>query len=126
MLAAPAWRGEDRLAALLSDWQATTPPRRARACTCSPTRASTAVPAELEARVLRPPPTGLELEDCADINVLMEPLTPERDSRLFAAMSAYVALHDGCDGHERMARAAGNVVLRAGADTLRTVLGSAS
>ncbi len=125
VLAAPAWQGEDRLAHLLSDWDATTTPQT-RACLylLADPRVDGS-PAELEAHVLRAA-TGLELDACADINVLMEPLTPERDSRLFAAMSAYVALHDGCDGHERMARAAGNVVLRAGADTLRTVLGSAS
>jgi len=112
LLAVPAWRGEDRLGELLCNW-------------CTPAvRASDATlvlladpevdgaPEELEARV-RAAAQALDcdLELAGDINVLMEPAGPTRDARLHAAVDAYVVLHDGCPGHERLARASGNAVL---------------
>jgi hypothetical protein len=54
--------------------------------------------------------------------VLMEPAVAERDVRLHAAVDAYVPLHDACTGHERLAREAGNAVLRLGRGELGAAL----
>ncbi|HEY1567334.1 MAG TPA: hypothetical protein VGF68_09960, partial [Solirubrobacteraceae bacterium] len=61
---------------------------------------------------------GVDIEGGADINVLMEPAVAERDIRLHGAVDAYVPLHDACSGHERLAREAGNAVLRLGSGEL--------
>ncbi|HZU40271.1 MAG TPA: hypothetical protein VE992_04430, partial [Solirubrobacteraceae bacterium] len=128
LLATPAWRGRDDLGALLRAWsQLTSSATRA----CLYLLADPAVdgkPAELEARVLEAAAeSGAALEDCADINVLMEPSSPERDPRLHAAVGAYLPLHAACAGHVRLARAAGNAVLSlAGARSLSDWLARAS
>src|SRR5262249_48261753 len=69
-------------------------------------------PEQLEQCVLQAAAaTGADLEACADINVLMEPLTADRDARLHAAIPLYVPLHPAAAGHARLARAAGGEVL---------------
>jgi hypothetical protein len=55
---------------------------------------------------------GVDLDACADIDVLIEPLTAERDARLHAAIPLYVPLHPACAGHERLARATGGEVVQ--------------
>ncbi|HEX7291788.1 MAG TPA: hypothetical protein VF250_11745, partial [Conexibacter sp.] len=52
-----------------------------------------------------------DLDAAADVTVLLEPATAERDACLHAAMHAYVPLHRACAGHERIARATGSAVL---------------
>jgi hypothetical protein len=108
VLATPAWRGEDRLPELLAQWCAATD-RATRACLyllADP--AVDGTPQELERRVLAAAAAaGADLDACADINVLQEPLTAERDARLHAAIPLYVPLHAACAGHERIARATG-------------------
>jgi hypothetical protein len=69
-------------------------------------------PAAIEQRVLAAcKASGADLDAAADVTVLLEPATAERDARLHAAMDAYVPLHPACAGHERLARATGSSVL---------------
>jgi glycosyltransferase involved in cell wall biosynthesis len=112
VLATPAWRGTDHLASLLAQWcEATTPDTSA----CLYLLADPAVdgdPAAIEQRVLAAcEASGAELGAAADVTVLLEPATAERDARLHAATHAYVPLHRACTGHERIARATGSAVL---------------
>ncbi len=119
VLATPAWRRSDRLGELLSEWVAATT-RETPACLYL--LADPGVdgePEDLEAHILSAAEAaGVDIEGGADINVLMEPAVAERDVRLHAAVHAYVALHDACAGHERLAREAGNAVLRLGTGEL--------
>jgi hypothetical protein len=112
VLATPAWRAEDRLGELLAQWaQATDPTTRA----CLYLLADPQVdgePAELEARVLSAATeAGADLDEAADVNILMEPSQPERDRRLHAASDLYVPLHLACAGHERLARSLDTAVI---------------
>jgi len=112
VLATPAWRGADRLPELLAQWCAHTT-RDASACLyllADP--AADGAPEELEQRVLQATAqAGADLDACADVNVLIEPLTADRDAALHAAIPLYVPLHLACSGHERLARATGGEVL---------------
>jgi hypothetical protein len=112
VLAEPAWRGSDLLGELLSAWSAGTV-RETSACLYL--LADPAVdggPEELEAHVLQAAArTGADLEACADINVLMEPMTGDRDTRLHAAMNAYVPLGHHYAGRHELARGSGTRVL---------------
>lgn len=112
VLATPAWRGVDRLGELLAQWCAATTPA---ASACLYLLADPAVdgePAEIERRVVAAcEASGADLDTAADVTVLLEPASAERDARLHAAMHAYVPLHAACSGHERLARATGSAVL---------------
>ncbi len=117
VLATPAWRGEDRLGELLGEWAHAGPEA------CLYLLADPAVdgdPAELQQRVLSVAGTALE-SSAADVTILLEPRSAERDRRLHRTVSAYVPLHPGCAGHERMAREAGTPVLAP--DALRLPVG---
>jgi glycosyltransferase involved in cell wall biosynthesis len=123
LLATPAWRGSDRLSELVAQW--CTRDAQASHATlillADPDVDGT--PDELEARVqAAASAAGCSLADAGDINVLMEPLSATRDVRLHAAVDAYVVLHRGAPGHERLARAAGNVVLDPGGEEIRGLL----
>ncbi|HEV7773587.1 MAG TPA: glycosyltransferase [Conexibacter sp.] len=112
VLATPAWRGADRLAMLLARWCAAT---TAATSACLYLLADPAVdgtPAAIEQRVLAAcQASGADLDAAADVTVLLEPATAERDARLHAAMDAYVPLHPACVGHERLARGTGSTVV---------------
>jgi glycosyltransferase involved in cell wall biosynthesis len=112
VLAEPAWRGADLLGELLSAWSAAT---NRETSACLYLLADPAVdgsPAELEAHVLTAAArTGANLETCADINVLMEPMAGDRDARIHAAMNAYVQLGHPYAGRQELARSAGNRLL---------------
>ena len=111
LLATPAWRGQDRLGELLSQWVSATEPS-SDACLyllADPRRDG--APEELEARVLG---TGAELEGAGDVTVLMESIDSGRILDLHRGVSVYVPLHNGCAGHERMALAAGGELLGLG------------
>ena len=123
VLATPAWRAHDRLPELLREWcEATT--RETSACLyllADPDTAGT--PEEIERRVLDAAAAGgADLDACADINVLIEPVRADRDERLHRSIDAYVPLHAACAGHVRLAAAAGNSVLPLGAGELAVLL----
>jgi glycosyltransferase involved in cell wall biosynthesis len=126
LLAAPAWRGSDLLGELLLEW--CTPAARASHATlvllADPTLDGS--PSELEARVrAAAAAAGADLELAGDINVLMEPLLAVRDARLHAAVDAFVVLHAGCPGHERLAREHGNLLLEPGSGAIGGLLETA-
>jgi glycosyltransferase involved in cell wall biosynthesis len=125
VLATPAWRTEDRLAELLRQWGAKTA-RTTSACLYLLADPDVdGEPAQLEARVLAAAvAASLDLDDCADVNVLMEPMRPHRDRGLHAAVDVYVPLHAACAGHLRLAREAGNRVLAPEAGELGNMLGA--
>jgi glycosyltransferase involved in cell wall biosynthesis len=118
VLAAPAWRGEDRLAELLAAWAGAFGPNDDAALflLADPDRDGDA--AAWEARVMDAAGrAGVDLENLADI-ALLEHGEPTQLPRVFAAVAAYVPLHDGCAGHRRLARAAGAEALEPHADAL--------
>ena len=61
---------------------------------------------------------GVSLDHAADIVILTHPLAGADGPRLHAGVDGYVPLHDGCAGHERLARAAGRPVLAPDASAL--------
>jgi hypothetical protein len=112
VLATPAWRGADRLAILLAQWCAATTPATSACLYLLADPAVDGEPAAIEQRVLAAcEASGAELDAAADVTVLLEPASAERDARLHAATQAYVPLHPACNGHERIARSTGSVVL---------------
>ena len=112
VLATPAWRGADRLAMLLAQWGAATTPATSACLYLLADPAVDGAPETIEQRVLAAcQASGADLDAAADVTVLLELATAERDARLHAAMDAYVPLHPACAGHERLARATGSSVL---------------
>lgn len=112
VLATPAWRGADRLAMLLAQWCAATTPATSACLYLLADPAVDGDPATIEQRVLAAcEASSANLDAAADVTVLLEPATAERDARLHMAMHAYVPLHPACAGHERIARATGSAVL---------------
>ena len=127
VLATPAWRGDDALAELLGNWsQATTP--QTRACLyllADP--ALTGSPEQVEAFIRSAANrANVDLDACADIDVLLEPFQAQRDQRLHQAIDAYVPLHRGCEGHVRLARESGNEILNIGDGRLEALIAAAS
>ncbi len=123
LLATPAWRGRDRLGELLAEW--CEPSARATHATlillADPTVDGT--PAELEARVhAAAEEQGADLGLAGDINLILEPQVATRDVRLHAAIDAYVVLHDGAPGHERLAREHANLLLAPGTGAIGGLL----
>jgi hypothetical protein len=126
VLATPAWRGDDQLAALLADWGVHTRPASSACLYLLADPAVAGEPEEIEAHVLDAAERGgLDLDDCADINVLMEPLQAARDARLHLAMTAYVPLHPACAGHVRLARSASSEIIELGTPALERILATA-
>jgi hypothetical protein len=116
VLATPAWRGQDRFGELLAEWSAATTPDTSACLYLLADPAVDGDPDELEAHVLAAVAAArVDLDATADINVLMQPFHADRDRQLHAAIDVYVPLHPACGGHERLARAAGNLVLEPGA-----------
>jgi glycosyltransferase involved in cell wall biosynthesis len=123
VLARPAWRGADALGELLLEWQTATTPATSACLYLLADPEVDGSPEELEAFVLDAAArSGADLEQCADINVLMEPATPDLDARLHAAMDAFVVLHPGRAGDERLARAAESLVLTPGSGELARLI----
>jgi glycosyltransferase involved in cell wall biosynthesis len=123
VLATPAWRAAlpadapDPLAELLAQWHAATTPASSACLYLLADPAVDGTAAELEAHVLSAAAAaGVDLECCADINLMVEPPSADRDARLHAAIPLYVALHPACTGHERLARATGGEVVRLDGD----------
>jgi glycosyltransferase involved in cell wall biosynthesis len=123
VLATPAWRSSDRLGELLREWCEATS-RTTSACLYLLADPNSAGPAEqIEAFVIAAAQSaGADLDACADINVLVEPMRGDRDARLHRGVDAYVPLHPGCGGHARLARAVGGTVLEPGSGGLARLL----
>ena len=112
VLATPAWRGVDRLAILLAQWCAATTPATSACLYLLADPDVDGEPAAIEQRVLAAcEASGASLDAAADVTVLLEPASGERDARLHVATHVYVPLHRACAGHERLARATGSAVL---------------
>jgi glycosyltransferase involved in cell wall biosynthesis len=125
VLATPAWQGSDQLAELLGDWGAHTTPGDSACLYLLADPALAGDPEQIEARVVEAAERGgLDLEDCADINVLIEPFQVDRDARLHLAMTAFVPLHPASSGHARMARAYGSEIVEPGSTALKRLLAS--
>jgi glycosyltransferase involved in cell wall biosynthesis len=119
LLATPAWRGDDRLGELLAAWVAGVRPGTG-ACLFLLADPRTA-PGEdaCTQRVLdAAAAVGVSLDHAADIVILTHALAGADGPRLHAGVDGYVPLHDGCAGHERLARAAGRPVLAPAAPVL--------
>ena len=127
VLATPAWRAADRLEELLAEWQAATTSATSACLYLLANPQADGSPAELESRVISAATaSGVDLEGCADITVLMEPLQDGRDERLHAAVDIFVPLHPACAGHERMAQEAGNTIVQLGGGALTAHLRDAA
>lgn len=125
VLATPAWRGADRLAMLLAQWCAATTPATSACLYLLADPAVDGAPEAIEQRVLAAcDASGADLDAAADVTVLLEPATAERDARLHVATHAYVPLHPACAGHERIARATGSAVLPLDGQALADAVGA--
>jgi glycosyltransferase involved in cell wall biosynthesis len=114
VLATPAWRatGLGALPDLLAQWCAATTQQTSACLYLLADPSVDGAPAAIEQRVLAACAAGgADLDAAADVTLLLEPATAERDARLHAATGAYVPLHAACAGHERFARATGSAVL---------------
>jgi hypothetical protein len=112
VLATPAWRGRDSLAELLDRWAVLTAPGASACLYLLADPASAGSAAELERHVLEAAARAdVDLDACADVNVLQTPLSADSAERLHAATDIYVPLHAGAAGHIRLARRYGSVVL---------------
>ncbi|HVW17695.1 MAG TPA: hypothetical protein VHB30_05555, partial [Solirubrobacteraceae bacterium] len=58
---------------------------------------------------------GTDLDGVAEVVLVPHPVSSTADARLHEAADAYVPLHAGCAGHERLARAVGAAVIAPGA-----------
>lgn len=127
VLATPAWRGADRLAMLLAQWCAATTPETSACLYLLADPAVDGEPEAIERRVLAAcEASGADLDAAADVAVLLEPVTAERDARLHAATDVYVPLHRACAGHERLARATGSRVVALDGSALAEAVAAAA
>ena len=127
VLTTPAWRGADRTAILLAQWCAATTPATSACLYLLADPAVDGDPATIEQRVLAAcEASGADLDAAADVTILLEPATAERDARLHAATHAYVPLHPACAGHERLARATGSTILPLDGRALADAIASAT
>lgn len=127
VLATPAWRGADRLAMLLAQWCAATSPDTSACLYLLADPAVDGEPEAIERRVLAACAAGgADLDAAADVTVLLEPATAERDARLHAAAHVYVPLHPACAGHERLARATGSAIVALDGPSLAAALARAT
>ncbi len=108
LLATPAWRGEDRLGELLELWSQLTSPGDGNCLYLLADPRSDGDQEELEAHVLA---TGADLTLGGDITVLLEAVDGERYRSLHAGIDGFIPLHGACQGHIRLAAAAGKPVL---------------
>jgi hypothetical protein len=126
VLATPAWGGTDRLPELLREWcEASSAAMSASLYLLADPRTAGS-PEDIERHVLAAAASaGAALDQGADVTLLAEAVSAERDARVHAAMNAYVPLHDACAGHRRAAQAAGNRVLEPGSGDLARLLQAA-
>ena len=108
ILATPAWRGEDRLEELLAVWHANTTPATSACLYLLADARCAGSQADLHARVLS---TGVDLDESADVTIMIESVDEDGEGRIHASVDAFVPLHGACDGHERLALAAGKRII---------------
>ena len=116
VLATPAWRtrpgAADRLPELLKAWCASTTLATSACLYLLADPGVDGTPEQIEVRVLAACATaGADLDASADVTILLEPATADRDPRLHAATQVYVPLHAACAGHERLARTTGSDII---------------
>jgi hypothetical protein len=125
-LATPAWRGSDRLATLLAQWCTATTPATSACLYLLADPAIDGAPETIERGVLAAcEASGADLDAAADVTVLLEAASAERDARLHMATDAYVPLHRACAGHERIALTTGSSILPLDGRALATALARA-
>ena len=123
LLAVPAYRGRDELAALLDAWAAAAPSGTPGTLILVADPARDGTPEQVEAHIVAAATTaGIDLDHCADIEVRFLHATPGRDAALHAATDGFVALHGASAGHTRLALAAGNAIVTPDAESLRAFL----
>jgi glycosyltransferase involved in cell wall biosynthesis len=123
LLAVPAYRGHDDLAALLGAWAVAAPAGTPGTLILVADPARDGTPEQVEAHIVVAATTaGVDLDHCADIEVRFLHATPGRDVALHAATDGFVALHGASAGHARLAQAAGNTILTPDAESLRAFL----
>jgi hypothetical protein len=123
LLAVPAYRGRDELAALLGAWATAAPSGTPGTLILIADLARDGTPEQVEAHIVTAAATaGIDLDHCADIEVRFLHATPGRDTALHAATDGFVALHKASAGHTRLAQAAGNAIVTPDADALRSFL----
>lgn len=123
VLATPTWRDQDRLSDLLVEWAGASTEESDACLYLLADPALTGNAGELEAHVLSAAErASVDLERCADVDILLEPFRADRDRLLHAAMDVYVPLHGGCAGHARLARLAGSLVIDPGSGELARLL----
>jgi glycosyltransferase involved in cell wall biosynthesis len=123
LLAVPAYRGHDELAALLGAWAAAAPAGTPGTLILVADPARDGTPEQVEGHIVAAATAaGVELDGCADIEVRFLHATPGRDAALHAATDGFVALHGASAGHARHARAAGNALVTPDAEALRAFL----
>jgi glycosyltransferase involved in cell wall biosynthesis len=108
LLATPAWRGVDRLRELLEQWASATSAGDGNCLYLLADPRCDGSEEQIEAHVLA---TGVDLEHAGDITVLIEPIEQDGYRSLHKGLDAFLPLHDACQGHARLATAAGNAVL---------------
>jgi glycosyltransferase involved in cell wall biosynthesis len=123
LLAVPAYRGRDELAALLAAWAAAAPAGTLGTLILVADLARDGTPEQIEAHILAAATTAaIDLDHCADIEVRFLHATPGRDAALHAATDAFIGLHGASAGHTRFAHAANNAILTPDAESLRDFL----
>ncbi len=123
LLAVPAYRGRDELAALLGSWAAAAPAGTAGTLILVADPARDGTPEQIEAHIVVAATTaGVDLDHCADIEVRFLHATPGRDAALHAATDGFVALHGASAGHVRLAEAAGNAIVTPDTESLVSFL----
>ena len=123
LLAVPAYRGHDELAALLGAWAAAAPAGTAATLILVADPARDGTPEQIEAHIVAAATTaGIDLDHCADIEVRFLHATPGRDAALHAATDGFVTLHGASAGHARLAEAAGNAIVTPDAESLMSFL----
>jgi glycosyltransferase involved in cell wall biosynthesis len=123
LLAVPAYRGRDELAALLGSWATAAPSGTPGTLILTADPARDGTPEQIEAHILAAATTaGIDLDHCADIEVRFLHAIPGRDAALHAATDGFIPLHGASAGHTRLALAAGSAIITPDAESIRTFL----